>query len=449
MSDILVIQGGRVLDPASGRDEAADVFVVDGKIAAELTAAQRKNARVVDARGLIVAPGLVDIHVHLREPGQTHKETIETGSWAAAAGGITTMVCMPNTSPPCDNSGTIQLINNVIARQAVVNIYPTGCITIGREGEKLAPIGSLKRAGIVAITDDGACVQNNEVMRRAVEYAHMFGLVVMDHCQDKLMTEGAVMHEGEWSLRLGLRGWPSAAEDIIVARNVILSAHTGGHIHLQHISSAYSVDIIRRAKQRQIKITAEATPHHLALTDAAIRDYNTDAKMNPPLRAEEDRQALIEGLIDGTLDIIATDHAPHTDYEKDVEFDYAPFGIIGLETCLAVSLEALYHSGRCDLSFVISRLTHKPAEILGLPKGTLAVGTDADICIFDPDERWTPHAESSFSRSRNSPWYGQTLRGRVKHTFVAGFEVYDGEKIHSPKQPGQVFGPAGSASPRG
>ncbi len=448
MSETLLIQGGRLLDPASGRDEVADVCVVDGKISAPLSPAQRKNARVVDARGLVVAPGLVDIHVHLREPGQTHKETIETGSWAAAAGGITTMVCMPNTSPNCDNAGTIQLINDVILRKAVVNILPTGCITLNRAGEKLAPIGSLKRAGVIAITDDGACVQNNEVMRRAVEYAHMFGLVVMDHCQDDKLTEGGVMHEGEWSLRLGLRGWPSAAEDIIVARNVILSAHTGGHIHLQHISSAYSVDVIRRAKQRNIKITAEVTPHHLGLTDASIRDYDTNCKMNPPLRAEEDRQALIEGLLDGTLDIIATDHAPHSAYEKDVEFDYAPFGITGLETCLAASLEALYHSGRCDLSFVIARLTHKPAAILGLPKGTLAEGADADICVFDPDERWTPHPETTFSRSRNSPWMGQPLRGRVKHTFVAGFEVFDGEKVRSPKSPGPAFGPAGPETPR-
>jgi dihydroorotase len=276
----------------------------------------------------------------------------------------------------------------------------------------------------------------------------MFGLVVMDHCQDEKLTDGAVMHEGEWSLRLGLRGWPSAAEDIIVARNVILSEHTGAHIHLQHISSAFSVDVIRRAKQRKARITAEATPHHLALTDAHLRGYDTNFKMNPPLRTEADRQAIIEGLLDGTLDIISTDHAPHTDYEKDVEFDNAPFGIIGLETCLAVCLETLFHSGRCDLSFLLSRLTHKPAEILRLPKGTLAEGADADICIFDPDERWTPSAETIYSRSRNSPWLGQTLRGRVKRTFVAGREVYDGEKILPPQEPGRAIRPAGqSAAP--
>ncbi len=446
MSDILVIQGGRIIDPASGRDETGDLFVADGKIVRTLSPVQRKGARIIDARGLVVAPGLVDIHVHLREPGQTHKETIESGSWAAAAGGVTSMVCMPNTSPPCDNAGTIQLINDVIARQSVVNVWPTGCLTINRDGEKLAPIGSLKRAGVVAITDDGDCVQNNEIMRRAVEYANMFGLVVMDHCQDEKLTEGAVMHEGEWSLRLGLRGWPSAAEDIIVARNVILSEHTGAHIHLQHISSAFSVDVIRRAKQRKARITAEATPHHLALTDADLRGYDTNFKMNPPLRAEADRQAIIEGLLDGTLDIISTDHAPHTDYEKDVEFDYAPFGIIGLETCLAVCLETLHHNGRCDLAFLLSRLTHKPAEILRLPKGTLAEGADADICVFDPDERWVPSAATLFSRSHNSPWLGKTLRGRVKRTLVSGREVFDGEQIISPKEPGRAIRPVGASA---
>ena len=442
----LIIQGGRVIDPASGRDESADLLAADGKIVKSLSADQRKRARVVDARGLVVAPGLVDVHVHLREPGQTHKENIESGSAAAAAGGITSMVCMPNTSPACDNAGTIQLINDVIKRQAVVNVWPTGCITINREGEKLAPIGSLKRAGVVAVTDDGDCVQNNEVMRRAVEYANMFGLVVMDHCQDEKLTDGAVMHEGEWSLRLGLRGWPSAAEDIIVARNVILSEHTGAHIHLQHISSAFSVDVLRRAKQRKARITAEVTPHHLALTDDRLRSYDTNFKMNPPLRSESDRQALIEGLLDGTLDIIATDHAPHTDYEKDVEFDYAPFGIIGLETCLAVCLDVLYHGNRCDLSFLLSRLTHKPSEILGLKKGTLAEGVDADICVFDPNERWTPGPGTIFSRSRNSPWIGQELRGRVKRTFVAGNEVFDGDKVISPKESGKTILPSGMAA---
>lgn len=429
MSDLLWIKGGRVIDPKNNRDATGDVFVREGRIIAPPSATVRKKAQIFQAKGKIVCPGLVDIHVHLREPGQTHKETIETGCHAAAAGGITTMVCMPNTQPAADNAGTIQLIADVIARKACVNVYATGCITLGRKGERLAPIGSLKKAGVVAITDDGDCIQNNELMRRAVEYAAMFDLVVMDHCQDMTLSEGGVMNEGVMSLKLGLRGWPCAAEDIIVARNVILSSYSGAHIHMQHISSAYSIDVIRRAKQRGIRVTAEAMPHHMALTDEALHNYDTNCKMNPPLRTEEDRQALIEGVLDGTIDIIATDHAPHTDYEKDVEFDHAPFGIIGLETCLPVCLETLYHSKRCDLPFLLARLTHLPAEIVKLNKGTLSEGADADITVFDPNEAAIIGDQGYFSRSSNSPWTGKRLRGRVKATFVQGHQVYDGERV--------------------
>jgi dihydroorotase len=283
MSDILWIQNGRIIDPLSNRDEAGDLFAVDGKIVTSLSDKQKKEATIIDAKKAVVCPGLVDIHVHFREPGQTHKETIQTGSWSAAAGGFTTAVCMPNTTPPADNSGTIQLIQNAI-KNAVIRVYPSGCITIGMKGEKLASTGSLKEAGVVCITDDGLCIQSNELMRRAVEYANMFDMPVLDHCQDASLTEGSVMNEGVVSTRLGLKGWPASAEDIIVSRNVILSAHTGAHIHLQHISSATSVDIIRRAKQRKVRITAEATPHHLHLTDESLSTYNTDFKMNPPLR---------------------------------------------------------------------------------------------------------------------------------------------------------------------
>ena len=295
MSDILWISDGRVIDPANKRNETGDVFAVEGKIVAELSEEQKKEARRVDAGGLVVCPGFVDIHVHLREPGQTHKENIGSGTLAAAAGGFTTVVCMPNTSPPADNAGTIQYIKDAIAREAVVNVYPTGCITVGREGKLLAPTGSLQRAGVIAITDDGDCVQNTELMRRAVEYAKMFDICVMDHCQDAALTAGGVMNEGVNSIRLGLRGWPNSAEDIIVSRDVILSAYSGAHIHLQHITSAYAVDIIRRAKQRGIRITAEASPHHISLTDDGLKTYDVNFKMNPPLRTEEDRQALIGG----------------------------------------------------------------------------------------------------------------------------------------------------------
>jgi dihydroorotase len=426
---LLWITNARVIDPAAKRNARGDLFIADGRFVAGFSAGQKKSAKKIDAQGLVACPGLVDIHVHLREPGQTHKETIQTGSWAAAAGGFTTVVCMPNTSPVADNAGTIEYIHNAIEHDAVVHVHPTGCITVGQKGEQLAPTGSLKRAGVVAITDDGHCVQNNELMRCAVEYAKMFDLPVMDHCQDEAMTQNAAMNEGVMSTRLGLRGWPHAAEDVIVSRNVILSTYTGAHIHLQHISSKYSVDIIRRAKGRGVRITAEATPHHLALTEAALVGYDPNFKMNPPLRTEEDRRALIEGLRDGTIDCVATDHAPHTDYEKDKEFDYAPFGVIGLETALPVVLDVLHRQGKFSLPDVIALMTHKPARLLNLPGGTLAADAVADVTLFDPDEKWLYDAEAGFSKSGNSPWHRQTLTGRVKTTIVSGRVVYDGQKI--------------------
>jgi dihydroorotase len=425
----LWIQNARVIDPASRRDAPGDLFIDQGRIVAPLSAAARKRARRIDGRGLVACPGLVDVHVHFREPGQTHKETIATGSRAAAAGGFTSVVCMPNTSPVADNSGTIQLMKDVIARDAVVRVHPTGCITVGMKGQTLAPIGSLKRAGVVAITDDGECVQSNDLMRRAVEYARMFSLPVMDHCQDYSMTQGAVMNEGVVSTRLGLRGWPHAAEDIIVARNIILAEQTGAHIHLQHISSRYSVDHIRRAKARGVRVTAEATPHHLALTEDALGGYDTHFKMNPPLRTEADRQALIAGLRDGTLDIIATDHAPHTDYEKDKEFDYAPNGILGLETALPVCLDVLLRQARFKLSRVVDLMTRLPARIVDLPAGTLAEGAAADVCLFDPEETWRYDARAGQSKSSNSPWSGRELRGRVRKTIVDGKVVYADGRI--------------------
>ena len=424
----LWIKHGRVIDPATKRDAAGDVFVADGQIVGSLSAGQKKQAVKLDARGLVVCPGLVDIHVHFREPGQTHKETIQTGSHAAAAGGFTTVVCMPNTSPPADNAGTVELINNG-ARKAAVRVYPTGCISVGMKGEQLAPHGSLKKAGVVAITDDGLCIASNELMRRAVEYAKMFDLTVLDHCQDESLTKGAVMNEGTVSTRLGLRGWPHAAEDIIVARDIILSTYSGAHIHLQHISSALSVELVRRAKRDGVNITAEATPHHLALTEESLGTYDTNFKINPPLRTETDRRAIIAGLRDGTLDCIGTDHAPHTPDEKDREFDYAPNGIIGLETALPVCLEVLVRRSKFKLAQVIALLTHRAAKVLKLPAGTLAAGAPADICLFDPAETWTYDAREGFSKSLNSPWSGQKLTGRVKTTIVGGRRVFDAGKI--------------------
>ncbi len=420
----LWIRNARIVDPAAKRDGVGDLFALDGRIVARLSPADRRRARKMDAKGLVACPGLVDIHVHFREPGQTHKETIATGSRAAAAGGFTTVVCMPNTTPTADNAGTIQYILDAVRRDSIVKVLPTGCITIGMKGDTLAPIGSLKRAGVVAITDDGDCVQSNELMRRAIEYAKMFGLPVMDHCQDQSMTEGAVMNEGDVSIRLGLRGWPNAAEDVIVSRNVILSAYTGAHIHMQHVSSALSVEIVRRAKADGVRVTAEATPHHIAFTDEALATYDTNFKMNPPLRTEADRRAVIAGLRDGTLDCVSTDHAPHTDYEKDKEFDYAPNGIIGLETALPVVLEVLVRKNRFRLPHAIDLMTRRPAGVLGLPAGTLAAGAAADICLFDPDEEWTYDAKAGQSKSSNSPWHGRTLRGRVRTTVVDGRVVF-------------------------
>lgn len=425
----LWISNARVIDPASKRDAVGDLFIKDGKIAASLSPAEKKKAKKIDASGLVACPGLVDIHVHFREPGQTHKETIETGSRAAAAGGFTSVVCMPNTAPVADNAGTIQLIKDSAARSACVNVYPTGCITVGMKGQSLAPIGSLKRAGVVAITDDGDCVQSNELMRRACEYAKMFDLPLMDHCQDHSMTVGAVMNEGVMSTKLGLKGWPNAAEDIIVARNVILSTYTGAHIHMQHLSSRNAVEILRRAKSRGVKVTGEACPHHFAFTDDRLATYDTHFKMNPPLRTEEDRLAVIAGIKDGTIDILATDHAPHTPDEKDREFDLAPNGILGLETALAVSHEILVRKNKVKLATLVDLWTRKPAQLLGLPAGTLADGAPADVCLFDPEEKWTYDAKAGFSKSSNSPWHGQSLQCRVKTTIVAGKVVFSGGKI--------------------
>lgn len=424
----LWIKNGRVIDPAAKRDAQGDVFIADGKFVKGLSAVQKKSAQVIDAAGLVVCPGLVDIHVHFREPGQTHKETILTGSQAAAAGGFTTVVCMPNTSPPADNTGTVTLIK-AAAAAAPIHVYPTGCITVGMKGQQLAPHGSLQKAGVVAITDDGACVQSNEVMRRAVEYAKMFNLSVLDHCQDDALTEKAVMNEGVVSTRLGLKGWPHLAEDIIVARNILLSRYTGAHIHLQHISSAHSVELVRQAKRDGINVTAEATPHHIAFTEEALATYDTNLKMNPPLRTEQDRKAIIAGLRDGTLDSIGTDHAPHAPEEKDREFDYAPNGIIGLETALPVCLAVLVRQNKFKLSHVLDLMTRKSANLLKLPAGTLAPGAVADVCLFDPDEKWTYNTYGAFSKSINSPWDKQELTGRVKSTIVSGRVVFENGKM--------------------
>jgi dihydroorotase len=363
------------------------------------------------------------MHVHLREPGRSDKETFATGTLCAARGGFTSVVCMPNTTPVADNTGTIAFIKQRAAEAACVNVFPTGAITKELKGEELAPIGSLKKAGVVAITDDGHCVQNNELMRRAVEYAKMFDLPVLDHCQDYNLVADGVMNEGHWSAALGLRGWPSIGEDVIVARNILIAEQVDWHIHCQHISSARSVELIRQAKKRGIKISGEACPHHFTLTEECVKTYDTNYKMNPPLRAEHDRCALLSGLADGTLEIIGSDHAPHCSYEKEVEFDFAPFGIIGLETELALSLE-LVRKKILSLQAVVEKFTVNPARLLRLQEGTLSVGGSADITVIDPEREWTYDVAQSASKSRNTPFHGWKLRGRAVVTVVKGKVVW-------------------------
>jgi dihydroorotase len=363
--------------------------------------------------------------VHLREPGQSHKETIASGTRAAAAGGFTTVVAMPNTSPAADNPATIAWIKDRAAETARVNVLPTGAISKNIAGEELAPIGSLAKAGAVAITDDGHCIQNHELMRRATEYARMVGLPVLDHCQDYSLVGNGVVHEGYWSTLLGLPGWPAAGEEAIVARNILLAELCDHHIHCQHISAAGSVRLIREARKRGVKVSGEVCPHHIGLTDEAIQNFDTNYKMNPPLRSKEDVDAILGGIADGTLTILCSDHAPHAQFEKEVEFDQAPFGIVGLETELALFLDLLVHKNRViDTPRVIEMCTVEPARLLNLHAGTLAVAAPADVTLIDPDLEWTVRVDEFQSLSRNSPFDGWRLKGRAVRTIVAGKTVW-------------------------
>lgn len=418
------LKGGTVIDPYTQKEGIRDVFIEDGKYLDNPEESFFKHATTFDVSGKIIAPGLTDLQVHFREPGEKHKETIRTGSNAAAKGGFTRVVCMPNTTPPCDNPGNLRLIHDAIERGACIEVLSTGCITMGSKGEQLAPIGSLKNAGAVALSDGGKCVQNNELMCRALEYAKMMNLIIMDHCQDYSMTENAVMNEGEWSFKLGLRGWPHEAEDLMVARDSILAEKTGAPIHLQNISSASAIDIIERVRNRNIPITAEVTPHHFTLTDAVLANYETCYKMNPPLRSEKDRQRILEALKTGVIDCIACDHAPHTEDDKDMEFDYAPFGVTGLETSLAVSLTELYHKEGFTLMRIMELMASAPDRILNFREKTIKQGNMADLIVFDPNEKWEVAKNQFASKSKNSPWIGRTLKGRVKLTVFRGSVVY-------------------------
>ena len=420
----LLIKNGRVIDPASRHDAVADVWIEDGVvkgIGANLAAA---GAQVFDATGLIVAPGFIDMHVHLREPGFEHSETIESGARAAAAGGFTSICPMPNTAPVNDSPTVTTYIIEKARRHAVVNVYPIGAITRGSLGEELAAIGSMRQAGAVAISDDGRPVMNAQLMRRAMEFARSFKMPVINHCEDLHLSAGGDMHEGAESVRLGLRGIPGSSEDVMVARDILLAEVTGARYHVAHISSRHSVEMVAFAKLKGLPVTSEATPHHLTLTDTGMIPYDSNYKMKPPLRSAGDVNAVVEGVVNGAIDAIATDHAPHAGSEKMQEFEKCPFGIIGLETALGIALQHLLHSGKINITRLIEMFTVNPARILGLDRGTLAVDAPADITIFSTDRQWTYDVNKSLSKSRNSPFDGVSFHGGPVATIVSGKIVW-------------------------
>jgi dihydroorotase len=421
----ILIRGGRVIDPSRGVDETADVMLQEGRVAGVgRNLGSPEGAQVIDATGLVVSPGLIDLHVHLREPGQEDLETVATGAMAAAAGGFSAVCAMPNTDPVCDNQGVVGFIKAQAQRANKARVYPIAAISVGQKGQQLAEFGELVSAGAVAVSDDGKPVTSSHLMRTALEYARTFGIPVADHCEDPTLSTGGAMHEGLVSTRLGLKGIPAAAEEIMVARDILLAELTGGHVHLCHMSTRGSVDLIRRAKEKGLRVTAEACPHHFSLTHEACEGYDTNAKMNPPLREPEDREAIRQGLKDGTIDVIATDHAPHHYDAKEREFDDAPNGIIGLETALGLAITELVSSGLLTLPELVNRMSTLPARIFGLPGGTLAAGSPADVTIFDPAERWTVEPKEFFSKSHNTPFRGRQLTGRARVTIVRGQVVY-------------------------
>jgi dihydroorotase len=427
----LLIANGYVIDPSQGVNAGVDVFIEDGRVAALLGRgeARPEGAEVFDATGLVVAPGFIDLHTHLREPGQEYKETIASGAAAAVAGGFASVCAMPNTDPVNDNPAVTSFIVEQSESIGLANVFPVGAITKGSKGEELAEMGEMKRAGIVAVTDDGRPVPSPGLMRRALEYARGFDLTVMDHCDDKSLAAGGVMHEGEWSLRLGLRGRPALAEESDAARDCALAGLTGARVHLAHVSTRGAVEAVRRAKERGVEVTCEVAPHHFTLTDAACEGFDTNTKMNPPLRSREHLEAILEAIGDGTIDAIATDHAPHHADEKALEFDHAPFGITGLETAVGLALERLVHRGHVGLERLVELFSTNPARIFRLEgRGTLRPGAFGDVTILDPDLKWTFDASRSKSKSRNTPFDGWTLQGAAVATIVAGRVIYRRER---------------------
>ncbi len=421
----LLLRGGRVIDPTQKLDDNVDVLLVDGTvgaIGAKLDAPD--DAEIRDVGGLIVCPGLIDLHAHLREPGGEHKETIATGARAAAAGGFTAVCAMPNTDPPIDDPAAVGFVRAAGLRVGAARVYPTGAVSVGQKGEHLTEMGEMVAAGAVAFTDDGRPVSDAGLMRVALEYTQSFNVPVASHCEEKSLSRSGSMNEGLVSTRLGLAGIPNASEDVMIARDLLLAELTGGRLHIQHVSTVHGVDMIRRAKARGIHVTAEATPHHLTLTDEACDGYRTEAKVNPPLRSAADRQAVIEGLVDGTLDVVATDHAPHHYDEKEQAFEDAPFGLVGLETALGIVLTHMVEKKLMTLGTVVQRMSCAPARAFNLPGGTLAAGSPADVTVFDPKREWIVNPTQLLSKSRNTPFAGWRLVGRAVVTVVGGRIVY-------------------------
>ncbi len=430
----LLIQGGHLIDPAQGIDGVGSMLITGGRVSwlgmGEATPPQ-PDYDVLQAGGLVICPGFIDLHCHLRQPGFEEKETIATGTQAAARGGFTTICCMPNTNPPLDNQASIEQVKSIAATEGVVRVLPIGCISKGRKGEELAEMGELASAGVIAYSDDGDPVRSSYLMRQALDYSRGFGLPVIDHCEDTALTEGGQMNEGIIATALGLRGIPNAAEEIVVARDLALAELTGARLHIAHTTTEGSVDLIRRAKEKGIGVTAEVTPHHLTLTDERVIDYDTNTKVNPPLRTKRDVQALIQGLKENVIDIIATDHAPHTEVDKLCEFGLAAFGISGFETAFG-SLMSLVHDGQLTLTMLISKLTAEPAKIIGNKHGklgTLEVGALADVALLDPDGEWMVDTKAFASKGKNTPLAGSMLKGRVMATLSQGEIVYKDDSI--------------------
>ncbi len=416
----ILIKRGRLIEPEKGIDEIFDILIEDGKIK-KIGNISENADKIIDAEGKIVTPGLIDMHVHLREPGREDEETLYTGTLCALHGGFTCVCCMPNTSPPIDNIGIVKFI---FEADKNCTVYPVGAITKGLKGEELAEIGDLVKGGCCAISDDGNSVMNSEIMRRALEYSKMFDIPVISHAEDKNLSEGGDMNEGDMSLILGLRGIPRIAESIMVARDIALAEYTGAKIHIAHVSTKESCEIIKRAKEKGIKVTAEVTPHHFTFTEEDLKDFDTNYKVNPPLRTKEDKEALKKALKEGIIDVIATDHAPHADFEKELEFPEAPFGMIGLETAIPLIIQELIDTGILTWVEAIEKLTKNPRKILKLKEGVIEEGGDADITVIDPEKRWI--YKKTYSKSRNSPLLGKELKGKVLYTIYKG-KVYEWE----------------------